>query len=244
MRPSCALRHRFLLTLLAGAVLITAVVPAGAAASQSRQPTAATERIDPDDFSESLLAEAIFQETNQQRARLGLPAFLPDEKVSKAARAHARWMANTHRLSHDEPTIEGTPLTPFERLVQQGLRPHLASENIAYNLLPDIVPGKLFYTRLVNDRPVYSYRSDGPAIQAHTYEGFARVVLAQWMHSPPHRAHLADPELRFLGIGVALAHRRKHPDTIYVAQDFFTPHTFWSGTATSAVSATLSALRP
>lgn len=253
MLHSSASRCLSLLTLLASAVLIAAAVPVNAAAAdwmrgytpaRSRALEAAGEPIDPADFREPLLVAAIFQETNQRRADLKLPAFLPDEKASVAARLHARWMASTHALSHDEPSGQGTPITSFDRLVQQGLRPHLSAENIAYNLLPEITPGRLFYTRLVDGRQVYSYQSDGPALRVHTYEDFARAILAQWMHSPLHRAHIVDPELRCLGVGVALAHRRGHPDTIYGVQDFFTPHVFSSASVTNSTEATLIPPRP
>ncbi len=189
-----------------------------------RQLTVSRGSIDPADFSEPLLAAAIFEETNQQRADLGLPAFSPDENASQAARLHATWMAGTHILAHDEPSARGTPVTPLDRLVRQGLRPHAAAENVAYNLLPDITPGKPFYTHLVNGHPVYSYQPDGPLLRARTYDDFARAIVAQWMHSPLHRANIVNPEYHFLGVGVALAHRRGHPDTIYGAQEFFTPH--------------------
>ena len=261
MRHSFASHCLSLLTLLAGAVLTAAVIPANAVATsqpsaspadwmrnytpaQFRQLKAVMEPIDPDDFCEPLLVAAIFQETNQQRADLGLPAFLPDEKASRAARLHARWMAGTHRLSHDEPSGQGTPITSFDRLVQQGLRPHITAENIAYNLLPEITPGKLFYTRPVNGRPVYSYQPGGPSIRMHTYDDFARAILAQWMRSPLHRAHIVDPGFHFLGVGVALAHRRGHPDTIYGAQDFFTPSVLPSASAIHSTGATLLPLRP
>lgn len=221
----------FLLTLWIGMAQCCATIPAKAAET--------SEQIDPANFHESLLAAAIFRETNRLRADHNLPAFLPEEKASEAARLHARWMARTHRLSHDEPSGRGTPTTSFDRLVQQGLRPHIAAENIAYNLVPNITPGRLFYTRLVEDQKVYSYQPDGPPLRAHTYDDFARVMLAQWMRSPPHRAHIVDPEVRFLGVGAALAHRRGHPDTIYVAQDFFTPHEDTEGPATHTTRATL-----
>ena len=205
---------------------------------------AAKAPIDPINFSRPLLVAAIFQETNRQRADQGLPAFLPDERASGAARLHAKWMADNHSLSHDEPSARGTPTTSSDRLVQQGLRPYLTAENIAYNLLPDITPGRPFYTRLVDGLRVYSYQPDGPALKAHTYNDFARAVLAQWMHSPLHRAHIVNPKLQFLGVGVALSHRRGHPDTIYVAQDFFTPHGFPSGSPFDAGEATLLPRRP
>ncbi len=179
--------------------------------------------IDPANFREPLLSAAIFQETNRQRVDLGLPAFSSDERASKAARSHARWMAGTHALSHEEPSDQGSAVTALDRLVQQGLRPCATAENIAYNLLPDITPGRPFYTRLENGQPVYSYRPGGAPLRARTYDGLARIIVAQWMHSPGHRAHIVSPGLRYLGVGVALAHRRGHPDTIYGVQDFYTP---------------------
>ena len=192
--------------------------------AQFRQLDTARQPIDPADFRELLLAAAIFQETNQQRADLKLPALLPDDQAATAARLHSEWMARQHALSHDEPSDDGPPATARDRLARQGLRPHAAAENIAYNFAIDLAPGKPFYARLENGRNVYSYQPGGPALQAYTYDGFAQAVVTQWMHSPPHRANLVDPGLRFLGAGAALAHRPNHPDTIYATQDFYTPH--------------------
>ena len=212
-------------SVLAAAALTHVVVAAPPSVSPARffQPPTGKATIDPADFDEPLLATAIFQETNRQRADLRLPAFSPDERASRAARLHAGWMAGKHVLSHDEPSARGTPTTALDRLVQQGLQPHAMAENTAFNLLPDIAPRSLFYTRLENGQPVYSHRPGGPPLRTHTYNDFAQVIVAQWMHSPGHRAHIADPRLRFLGVGVALAHRQGHPDTIYGVQDFFTP---------------------
>ena len=191
--------------------------------AQFRQLDVARQPIDPADFHEPWLAAAIFQETNRERAALQLPGFLPDKAVADAARLHAGWMARTHRLSHDELSSQGLPITAHDRIVRQGIQPHATAENIAYNFLLNLVPGKPFYTRLEGGRTVYSYQPDGPPLRAYTYDGFARAIVAQWMHSPRHRAHIVDPGLRFLGVGTALAHRRGHPDTIYGTQDFYTP---------------------
>lgn len=229
------------LRFLVAVVLITAAAftSSSAAPTQFFQPPVGKATIDPADFHEPLLAAAIFQETNRQRADLSLLPFSPDERASNAARLHARWMAGNHVLSHDEPAGQGPPTTASDRLMQQGLRPHATAENTAYNLLRDIAPGRPFYTRMESGQPVYSYRPGGAPLREHTYDDLARVLVAQWMHSPRHRAHIADPRLEFLGVGVALAHRRGRPDTIYGVQDFFTPHTvepssnFRSGRATA-----------
>ena len=217
--------------------------PASAVPDPDRQPghtpaqfrplDAARQPIDPADFRESLLSAAIFQATNQQRADLRLPAFLPDDKASTAARLHSAWMAGRHALSHDEPSDQGPPATVRDRLTRQGLHPHAAAENIAYNFLLDLAPGKPFYARTEKGRSVFSYQPGGPPLRAYTYEEFARAIVTQWMRSPPHRANLVDPTLRFLGVGAALAHRPDHPDTIYATQDFFTPHPPTSAMMTS-----------
>ena len=207
--------------------------------AQFRQLDVARQSIDPDDFHEHLLSVAIFQETNQRRVDLKLPAFLPDEKASTAARLHAEWMARAHTLSHDETPGQPSPTAALSRLVRQGLRPHATAENIAYNFLLDLVPGKPFYARREHGRNVYSYRPGGPSLRAYTYDGFARAILSQWMRSPLHHAHIVDPDLRFLGVGVALAHRPNHPDTIYATQDFYTPHSTPPATNTVPTEATL-----
>ena len=154
-------------------------------------------------------------------------------------------MAGTHVLSHDEPSSgQAAPVTSLDRLMRQGLRPHATAENIAFNLLPDIAPGRLFYTRLVNGHPVYSYQPGGPPLRTHVYDDFARAMVAQWMRSPPHRAHILNPEYHFLGVGVALAHRRGHPDTIYGVQEFFTPRVPAPMSMVDPAGATLSPPRP
>ena len=87
------------------------------------------------------------------------------------------------------------------RLVQQGPRTPAYAENIAHNVLPDILPGRLFYTRLVNGLPVFSLRPGGPSLPPHTYDEFARVIVARWMRSLSHRMQTIDPGCRFLGVG-------------------------------------------
>ena len=250
MIPSFALRYLSLPTLLVGfglaavnqptpasatfsaaasSLSVAASAPApdwlrGYTPTQFRQLDVARQSIDPADFDEPLLAAAIFQETNQQRANLQLPAFLPDERASVVARLHSQWMARHHALSHNETSNQGQPITPHDRLMRQGLRLHITAENIAYNFALDLVPGKPFYVRVENGRNVYSYQPGGPSLRAYTYDGFAQAIVTQWMHSPLHRANIVDSSLRFLGVGAAPAHRPNHQDTIYATQDFYTPY--------------------
>ena len=206
---------------------------------EARQP------IDPTDFHEALLAAAIFQETNQQRTDLKLPAFLPDEKASQAARLHSLWMASAHALSHDEPSTQGPAVAALDRLEQQGLsHPHATAENIAFNFVLELVPRRAIYGRLENGRKVYSYRPGGAPLTAYNYATFAQTILAQWMHSPRHRAHIVDPGLRSLGVGTALAHRPGHPDAIYATQDFYTPRAPAPAADTNPTEATLLPRRP
>lgn len=191
--------------------------------AEFRQLDAARQPIDPAAFRDDLLAAAIFQETNQTRADLGLPVLQPDDKARAAATLHSRWMAEKHLLSHNSTPDQPKATLPADRLAQQGLRPQVAAENIATNFLLDYQSGKPVHVRQENGRKVYSYAANGPAIPPYTYVGFAKVIVAQWMSDPPHRQNIVDPTVRFLGVGVALSHQPGQMDMIYATQDFYAP---------------------
>ncbi|MBE7157109.1 MAG: CAP domain-containing protein [Rhodospirillales bacterium] len=190
---------------------------------QFRQLDSARQEIDPANFDEELLSAAIFQETNQRRADLKLLAFGFDATVRAAARKHSDQMAKGNYLSHDSTPDQPKNTTPYDRLVQAGLQPHMVAENIAFNFLLDYDPSKPFYARQEDDHTVYSYQPDGEPLRRHTYVSFAQAIVTQWMNSPPHRENLVNPDLRFLGVGCALRQEANSLDTIYADQDFFTP---------------------
>jgi uncharacterized protein YkwD len=80
----------------------------------------------PDPIPNDLVADLLARHNAERQAR-GLAPLGHDPRLSAAAAGHARWMAATGRLSHDEPGGRD----PFRRIAEQGIRYSAAGENIA-----------------------------------------------------------------------------------------------------------------
>lgn len=75
----------------------------------------------------SAYEQRIFDELNHERASHGLPVLQWDEHAAGAARAHARLLAESGRLSHQFPGEATLP----ERLGATGARFTVSAENVA-----------------------------------------------------------------------------------------------------------------
>lgn len=182
----------------------------------------ANKKIDTDTFNEELLSAAIYHETNVRRAKHDLPKLDYHPRVDDAAEKHAKQMAEGNYLSHGTPK-QPKSTTPYERLKQQGLNPRFSAENVAYNFVLQYDSGRPFYQREEDGKTVYSYKPGGTPIPHHTYVGFARTILDQWMNSPGHRKNILATEPSALGVGCALSTDEKKMKVIYCDQDFFSP---------------------
>lgn len=151
-----------------------------------------------EDFNRPLMNAAIFHETNRVRQRLGLTPFLHELKLDDAADLKASIGVLQSELTHDNP-LPNTA-TPADRVRSVGLRYRQVAENIARLGLFDLPsgvsqvgvrqrPGRTEFYRLDTKQPVL----------LRTYAGFAAFVVASWMNSPGHRAHIVNPELTSLG---------------------------------------------
>jgi uncharacterized protein YkwD len=176
-----------------------------------------------DNFDQALMSAAIFHETNRVRQRLGLKSFMHVPKLDEAADRKASIGILQNELTHDNP-LPNTA-TPADRVRSVGLRYRQVAENIARLGLLDLSPG----VTQVGVRPrggrTEFYRLDTKqTVQLHTYESFAEVVVASWMNSPGHRAHIVNPELTSLGCA---ARPCRSPvvnhEQVYAVQVFFTP---------------------
>lgn len=192
--------------------------PPAAADDLERRPDL-DERIEVSRFDRSLMARAIFHETNQARLRLGLPAFRSLPKLDEAADLEAAVGKVYQPPSHTNPfPMIGTPL---QRAQYVGLEIAEVAENIA--LLP------IYET----DAGVGLVIRDGkrhfvnPATQAElqpaTYRGFAREVVRSWLESPSHRAHIVNPSFGYLGCSVQPSASLLGVDQLFCVQVFFTP---------------------
>jgi uncharacterized protein YkwD len=103
-------------------------------------------------------------------------------------------------VSHTSP-VKGKR-TLSNRLALVGIVNAHTGENIAESFGIEYQAGKSVYTPDVNGG-YFSYVPKGTPIRNHTYIGFARAVVSQWMNSSEHRANILNPRFTFLGAGAA-----------------------------------------
>ncbi|HEV2290001.1 MAG TPA: CAP domain-containing protein [Candidatus Acidoferrales bacterium] len=116
----------------------------------------------------------LFNSANHERASRGIPPLKWDSALAKAARFHARRMADENALAHQ---FAGEPDVPT-REMQAGEKMSEAAENVAV----------------------------GPS---------AAAIQTGWMHSPPHRHNLLDPQLNSVGIAVV-----QRGQNLFAVEDF------------------------
>jgi uncharacterized protein YkwD len=150
--------------------------------------------IDAQNADHTLMAAALFHETNLRRRENGKPPLDHDPRLDAAARMHATSMARHNYVSHLDPD-RPERRTPQDRALLAGFNPRYLAENVATHFDIRYEAGKMLYQ--VPEGSGFSYHPDGPPIPRHTYRSFASSLLAQWMNSPEHRHNiLADqPEL-------------------------------------------------
>ncbi len=178
--------------------------------------------IDLQNVDHTLLAAAVFHETNRRRREHDLPALKYDGQVWQAAAIQALAMAEGQFMGHAQPDSE-KKATPWDRVQYVGLDPKFAAENVATSFGLDYESGKPFYTREEGGREIYSYEPGGRAITPHSYLSFAETLLESWMNSPGHRANILATEPEFLGCSQRQGKDARGMPVFYCAQVFFTP---------------------
>lgn len=198
-----------------------------------------TDKIDVAQLDQSLLARAIFDETNRVRVQLGHKPFGREQKLDEAADTQANIGVLFRPPSHTNPF----PLiaTPEDRVRFAGLDPLRVSENIALLSIYDVPRNTAVYF-LKNDPTLRDSRS-GNAVQVHTYASFARAVVGEWMNSPGHRANIVDEKLRYLGCAVRSSTGKDDLDMIFAVQAFFTPRRKNAFAQTQVMPSSSAALR-
>jgi uncharacterized protein YkwD len=177
-------------------------------------------RIEVATFDRTLLALAIFHETNRVRSQLGLTPFSYLPKLNEAADLEAAVGKVYQPPSHTNPfPMIGTPM---QRVIHVGLDPGLVAENIAllsiYEVAIDVGAGVVLREgrrRVVNPQTLEELR---PA----TYRGFATTLVRAWMNSPGHRVNIVNPELRYVGCSVQPSVSILGLDQLFCVQVFYT----------------------
>lgn len=141
------------------------------------------------------IEEQIATVTNKQREDRGLQALVVDLEIGAIARAHSYTMVERKRFSH---SAGGT--TPTERALAAGYTckawkggsySYGLSENISRS--PRVTSWTILGGTLKNPR---SWRTDPRAM--------AEYIVEWWMNSPGHRENILDPDIRRIGVGVAI----------------------------------------
>ncbi|MGE4290828.1 MAG: CAP domain-containing protein [Desulfovibrio sp.] len=104
MRPCLALRFEWFAALLlcVGPLLFAGCAPGSGRDSAVNTAPYVSKRAFPD--GETRIAqspEALFQEINRTRVRLGVAPLLPDAQLAALAQRHNAWMIRQGRMSHD-----------------------------------------------------------------------------------------------------------------------------------------------
>jgi uncharacterized protein YkwD len=173
----------------------------------------ANEEIDFKDIDYTLLQAAIFFETNHQRSLNGLEPLLFNKSLETAANEHAKDMTTYKFFSHTSP-VSGKK-SVGERAVKAGFNWTCVGENIAQSFGLEYEAGMSVYTPNLNGG-YFSYEYKGDPILPHTYLGFAKAVVQQWMDSEGHRENILSSSYTYLGTGCS-----HYPNTEFYMMDMF-----------------------
>ncbi|MEM3401645.1 MAG: CAP domain-containing protein [Candidatus Hadarchaeales archaeon] len=156
------------------------------------------------------LSTCIFDATNHEREKVGLPSLSWDEELARIARAHSAEMASQKQLFHVSPDGKG----PLDRYREAGyglcsLSPemgaiYLCGENVA----------KVFVVRATLVEPYVG------KIWEHDLKGIEEIAaeaMFAWLRSPEHKEAILSPGFTRLGVGVFL---EKEEGAVYITQNF------------------------
>lgn len=168
----------------------------------------------------TLLAAAIFHETNRVRREHGLRPFRWLAPLDEAADLQANSIALDQTVGHTNlfPAL----LTIGDRLERVGLPGGRAAENAAALPLLDIDPAHGIRITRHENQPVAADDVTGRIGQPHTYATFAAAALKAWMDSPGHRANILNPGFESLGCSGRAMKRISSIDMIACVQVFYT----------------------
>jgi len=129
-------------------------------------------KIEGDDTIEAL----IFKLTNEERNKKGLKNLELDERLKIAARQHSNDMLKKKYLSHN--SRDAVNKTLLQRIYNSGLPVLGVGENVAEN-----IGGSVGF------------------LQKNHPDSLAKLVMKEWMESPPHRKNILDPDFTHIGVG-------------------------------------------
>lgn len=180
--------------------------------------------IDPAHFDQALLVAAIFHETNNWRAKLGLRPFRHSPELDTAADVQVTYGSLMTEIGHTN--FMPGQRTAMDRVQKVGLIPGTVAENVALTPLLDADDDTVIGLLGEGEARRYIDAATGRELKAHTYATFAKRVLAQWMNSPHHRENIVDRDLKFLGCSARSTRDIGGSVGLYAVQEFFSAATF------------------
>ena len=211
-----------MLTVAAGAQEAAAGEPAPAAPAAAgrflamfrggeRMGVSEADVVDSADFRAGYLADLVFDLTNRERARHGLPRLSRSAPLDRVAAGHSGDMAARNYFSH---TTKGVLRRPNlgDRMRGAGVPFTRATENIAMHPVVVQKMYEIWNVGLTSRRREIGRRGI-------TYGDMAAKVMDGWMNSPGHRQNILDPNVSELGVGCAVGDRKECP-YVYVTQNF------------------------
>ncbi|MEM4530161.1 MAG: CAP domain-containing protein [Candidatus Methanomethylicaceae archaeon] len=149
--------------------------------NQSAVPTS-----EPDTYTS--LSRELLSQLNEVRRQYGLPPFVENPLLTRAAFAHSLDMAFNNFFSHIGS--DGSDLS--NRLLRVGYHYSICAENILVTTTPTFSSVVMIWFIPI---PI-------PQIPKSDYE-LAKEIVNSWMNSPGHRANILNPALHEIGIGIA-----------------------------------------
>ena len=151
------------------------------------------------------LEQVIFEEANWYRRQQGLEPFRHHVRLQYMARMHSQEMTDMQYFAHRSPTSKNRTIE--YRLRNSGLLfTGQIAENIAVTFTkPAVLTG--YDPMRLDEYPYF------------TYGDFANQIVVNWMNSKGHQKNMPNPNLGFMGIGIARGPFHKI-DAVYVTQDF------------------------
>lgn len=175
----------------------------------------------PASLNESLLAAALFHETNRARRQEGLRPLKWMAELDEAADLQANSGALDQEAGH--MNLFPSLLTVADRLHRVALPDGRAAENVALLPLLDIDPAHGLRITRHGDQLIVADDVTGRIGEPHTYASFAVAAVKAWMDSAGHRANILNPDLHFVGCSGRLTKRLSSPEMIVCVQVFYTP---------------------
>lgn len=160
-------------------------------------------------FNERELSRMVFELTNRERVKAGLPPLRQNRALAASALAHSQDMASRAYFGHKSKGFFNRT-DPGDRASAAGYNTAMVAENIA------MVPT---YNRQTIQPSAGFGRAQVIDTDWNTYGRLAEIATREWMNSPGHRANILNRRLNCLGVGVAVGTKNNVP-YVYLTQNF------------------------